>query len=117
MSERKAKYWSCDPEVEVLACTDIAEARDAAPCFDSRDPRRRCFVSARKCRRCGGTGREPQKAPRSDVIPIEWATCIHCGKRYDAGNAYARFSHYNRECAEPSPWRLTPTDILTGGAP
>ena len=31
-------------------------------------------------------------------IPIAWITCPHCGGRYDEGNAYAAFSHRNREC-------------------
>ena len=31
-------------------------------------------------------------------IPIAWATCAHCGARYDEGNAMAHFAHLRGAC-------------------
>ncbi len=34
--------------------------------------------------------------------PLVWKTCPHCGAKFDEGNAFAAFTHRNRECTAPN---------------
>ena len=43
-----------------------------------------------------------ERVKRQRPIPIAWATCRHCGERYDEGNAAAHFSHAVGDCPRPA---------------